>query len=104
VGRNGDAAKQVWLLEFGWTTDRVNPAYAWHAVAPEMRAEHLVGAYRWAHQHWAPWIGVMTLWNMPDPGWGPDREEYWWGVTNPDGSPRPAYARLLQARRAGLLP
>ena len=29
---NGDAAKQIWLLEFGWTTDKVNPAYAWHRV------------------------------------------------------------------------
>jgi len=24
---NGDSAKQVWLLEFGWTTDKVNPQY-----------------------------------------------------------------------------
>jgi hypothetical protein len=46
----------------------------------------------------------MTLWNLPDPGWGPDREEYWWSVANPDGSSRPAYDRLLKARKDGTLP
>ncbi len=102
--RNGDAAKQVWLLEFGWTTDQINPAYAWHAVTPEAHGDFLVGAYRWAHQHWAPWIGVMVLWNLPDPNWGPDREEYWWAVANPDGTPRPALTELGEARRAGVLP
>ena len=28
----------------------------------------------------------MTLWTLPDPSWGPEREEYWWAVANPDGS------------------
>ena len=48
--RNGDAAKQIWLLEFGWTTDQVNPAYAWHRVTPEQHGEYLVASYRWAHR------------------------------------------------------
>ena len=100
---NGDADKQVWLLEFGWTTDKVHPEYSWFAISPETHAQYLVDAYLWAKNNWAPWIGVMTLWNMADPGWGPDREEYWWSVTNPDGSPRPAYTRLQQARRDGPL-
>src|SRR3712207_9087721 len=55
--RNGDAGKQIWLLEFGWTTDRVHPAYAWFAVAPETQGAYLVGAYQWAAENWAPWIG-----------------------------------------------
>jgi polysaccharide biosynthesis protein PslG len=102
--RNGDAQKQVWLLEFGWTTDQVHPAYAWHAVTPETHGAYLVDAYRWAKQHWSPWIGVMVLWNLPDPNWGPDREEYWWSVAQPDGTPRPALTQLGAARRSGLLP
>ena len=102
--RNGDGGKQVWLLEFGWTTDRQNPAYAWHAVTPETQGDYIVGAYRWAGEHWAPWIGVMALWNLPDPNWGRDREEYWWSVANPDGTARPALEELLAARRDGRLP
>jgi hypothetical protein len=102
--RNGDAAKQVWVLEFGWTSDEVNQAYAWHRVSEQEKADYLVRSFQWAHAHWAPWVGVMTVWNMPDPAWGPQQEQYWWGVTNPDGSPRPAYTALQNARRNGTLP
>lgn len=45
----------------------------------------------------------MILWTLPDPTWTPDREEYWWAITNTDGSPRAAYTVLAQARRAGTL-
>jgi polysaccharide biosynthesis protein PslG len=100
----GDANKQIWLLEFGWTTDLVNPAYAWHRVSPEEHGEYLVAAYRWANQNWAPWIGVMCLWTLPDPSWGPEREEQWWAVGNPDGTDRPALTRLRAARQSGELP
>jgi polysaccharide biosynthesis protein PslG len=101
---NGDADKQIWLLEFGWTSDTVNQAYAWHRVSEEEKGDNLVGAYKWAAQNWAPWIGVMCLWTMPDPGWGPQDEKYWWAIMNPDGTPRAAYQRLLQARKDGTLP
>jgi polysaccharide biosynthesis protein PslG len=101
---NGDAAKQVWLLEFGWTTDEINPAYAWHRVTPEQQAEYLVAAYKWAHRNWSPWIGVMTLWTLPDPQWHPEREELWWAVGNADGTDRPALRRLREARSSGELP
>ncbi len=101
---NGDSDKQIWILEFGWTSDTVHEAYAWHRVSEDEKGDNLVGAYQWAAQHWAPWIGVMCLWTMPDPGWNSQDEKYWWAILNPDGSNRPAYDRLLQARRSGLLP
>jgi copper chaperone CopZ len=101
---NGDSAKQIWVLEFGWTSDEVNQAYAWHRVSEQEKADYLVRAFQWAHAHWSPWIGVMTVWNMPDSNWGPQDEQYWWGITNPDGSPRPAYTALKQARLNGTLP
>ncbi|MBV8719957.1 MAG: endo-1,4-beta-xylanase [Chloroflexi bacterium] len=97
--RNGDADRQIWLLEFGWTADAVHPNYAWFAVSEEQKADNIVQAFQYARQHWSPWIGVMTLWTLADPTWTPDREEYWWAIDNPDGTPRAA----LTAIRSGLL-
>lgn len=102
--RNGDAQKQVWIQEFGWTTDTVHPAYAWHRVSERDKGRYIVEAYRWAYFNWRPWIGVMSIWTMAAPDWTRNREEYWWSITNPDGSARPAYEALLQARLSGYLP
>jgi hypothetical protein len=101
---NGDDAKQVWLLEFGWTSDEVHPAYAWHRVTEDQKAQYIVGAFKWARDKWSPWIGVMNLWNLSAPGWTQQNEEYWWSISYPDGSPRPAYTALLNARTNGTLP
>jgi polysaccharide biosynthesis protein PslG len=101
--KNGDEAKQVWLLEFGWTSDSVHEAYAWHRVTEDEKATYIVEAYRWAAMNWAPWIGVMMVWNLAAPEWTTSREEYWWSITAPDGSNRPAYEALLRARRDGYL-
>jgi hypothetical protein len=101
---NGDSAKQVWLLEFGWTTDQVNPQYSWYAVTPEQQADYIVRAYKHAKDKWSPWIGPMFVWNIADPAWTPDFEQYWWSITNPDGTPRPAFDALAAARTGGTLP
>jgi hypothetical protein len=102
--QNGDEAKQVWLLEFGWTSDPVHDAYAWHRVTEEQKAEYIVDAYRWANENWQPWIGVMALWTMASPEWNEEREEYWWAVTRPDGTNLPAFDALVLARQNGVLP
>jgi hypothetical protein len=99
--RNGDQGKQIWLLEFGWTADKVHPAYSWFAVSEDKKADNIVQAFQYARKHWTPWIGVMTLWTIADPSWTPDREEYWWAITNPDGTVRPAYRALTTASRSG---
>jgi hypothetical protein len=101
--KNGDADKRIWLLEFGWTADAVHPNYSWFAVSEDKKGANIVKALQYARQNWQPWIGVMTLWTLPDPGWTTDREEYWWAITNADGTPRAAYTALLQARRGGAL-
>jgi len=94
---NGDGDKQVALLEFGWTSDPVHPEYAWFRVTEEQKGDYLVRAYQYARQHWSPWIGVMSLIYMPDPGWTQDKEEYWWAIIEP-GYPelklRAAYVKL----------
>jgi polysaccharide biosynthesis protein PslG len=101
--KNGDADKRVWLLEFGWTADQIHPTYSWYAVSEEKKGSNIVQALQYARQHWQPWIGVMTLWTLPDPTWTPEREEYWWAITNTDGTARPAYTDVLQARHNGVL-
>lgn len=102
--RNGDAAKQMWILEFGWTSDPIHEAYSWHAVTEEQKADNIVNAYRWAYDWWSPWIGVMVLWTFSAPQWTPDQEEYWWAITEPDGTPRLAYNTFAAARASGFLP
>src|SRR5438132_11553374 len=99
--RAGDANRQIWLLEFGWTADKIHQNYAWFAVSEDKKADNVVKAFQYAKQHWAPWIGVMTLWTLADPNWTPDREEYWWAIDNPDGSPRPALTAVRNARVGG---
>ncbi|HEX8967668.1 MAG TPA: hypothetical protein VF937_07310, partial [Chloroflexota bacterium] len=100
----GDAAKQVWLTEWGWTADRVHGNYAWFAVSEDQKADNLVKGFRYAREHWAAWMGVMSVWTLPDPTWDANREEYWWAIANPDGTPRPAYTRIKADRLSGVLP
>jgi len=94
---NGDADKQIALLEFGWTSDPIHRDYAWFAVTEEQKGEYLVRAYQYAKEHWAPWIGLMSLIYVCDPDWTEEREEYWWAITYPDYPEtrvRPAYNML----------
>ncbi|MHB0870203.1 MAG: glycoside hydrolase 5 family protein [Chloroflexota bacterium] len=100
---NGDGGKQIWLTEFGWTADPIHPEFSWFRQTEEVKADYLVRAYLWALNNW-PWIGVMAVWNLPSPDWGPEREEFWWSIANPDGTNRPAYERLSEARLTGQLP
>ena len=91
---NGDADKRVAILEMGWTSDTVNPAYAWHAVSEQTKADYLVRAFAYAEAHWQPWIGVMSPIYICNQDWTAADEQYWWCITDPDGSPRPAFTAL----------
>lgn len=100
---NGDAGKPVWLLEFGWTADAVHTQYSWFAVSEDQKAQNIMAAFQYARANW-PWLGTMFVWTLPDPTWNRDREEYWWAIANPDGTPRPALTTILQAAAAKQLP
>lgn len=93
----GDGAKQVAILEFGWTTDnRPGSPYAWHAVSEKEQADYLVRAYQYAQKNWSPWVGLMSLIYIADPTMTPDTEQYYWAITTPEGLPKPAYQALKQ--------
>ena len=90
---NGDTAKRLAILELGWTVDpRPTSPYKWHAVTEQQQADYLVGAYKWAKANWQPWIGVMSAIYVASPTWTPDDEEYYWSITLPNGTVRPAFA------------
>jgi hypothetical protein len=95
--KHGDGDRRVAVLEFGWTTDTIHPAYAWHAVTLEQQADYMVRAYKYAEENWKPWIGVMSLIYIADSDWDEEREEYWWAITYPQyPTPKlkPAYHAL----------
>ena len=99
--RYGDAARQMAVMEFGYTTDTRNPAYAWYAVSEEEQAELLLRAYEYAIERWRPWVGLMTLIYLPDPNWTPEDEQYWWAITKPEtpGDHRPAFFTLANMHK-----
>ncbi len=91
---NGDAAKQIAILEMGWTTDQINESYKWHAVTEQEQATYLAGAYTYAAANWRPWIGLMTTIYLADTAWTEADEQYWWSIVLPDGTRRPAFEAL----------
>ena len=98
---NDDAATQIAILEMGWTTDtRDGSPYAWHGVTQEQQADYLVRAYQYAEENWSPWMGLMTTIYFSDVAWTEEQEQYWWALTDPDGTPRPAYDALKKMRLA----
>ncbi len=97
--RNGDEAKKIVLLEFGWTVDpRPDSPYRWHAVTPEQQDKYLQRAFAYAEANWQPWIGVMSVIYIADPQWTMADEQTYWSIVYP-GYPElrtaPAYYGLL---------
>ncbi len=97
--RNGDEAKKIVILEFGWTVEpRPESPYRWHAVSLEQQDKYLQRAYLYAKNHWQPWIGVMSLIYVADPAWHMDKEQTYWSIVYPyypELRAAPAYYGLL---------
>jgi hypothetical protein len=97
--RNGDEAKKIVVLEFGWTVDpRPDSPYHWHAVTQHQQDKFLQRAFAYAEANWQPWIGVMSVIYIPDPQWHMGDEQTYWSIVYP-GYPElrtaPAYYGLL---------
>lgn len=91
---HGDSVKQLAILEFGWTTDPIHPAYQWFSVDEQTQAKYIVNAFAYAKKNWSPWIGAMFVIYFANPDWDQSYEEYWWSITQPNGDPRAGYVRL----------
>ena len=98
---NGDAARQVAILETGWTRDIEgrDADYSWFAVDEATQADYLVRAYRYAATHWRPWLGLMTALSIADPGWDEQDEQYWWSIVLPDMQVLKAYVDLANMEK-----
>ncbi len=93
---HGDEARQMAILEMGYTTDPIHPDYAWFAVTEEQRAEYMVEAFTYMKDHWRPWIGLVSVIYMQNPLWSRDTEEYWWSISTLDRFHTEAYMALAQ--------
>ncbi|HEX3245803.1 MAG TPA: cellulase family glycosylhydrolase [Chloroflexota bacterium] len=97
---HGDATKQMAILEMGWTSDpRPASPYAWHSVSEETKGEYIVRAFQLAAERWRTWMGFMTVIYLPEVHWTRNDEQYWWSLTDTDGSPRPAYSAIKRFLR-----
>ncbi|MEM7349089.1 MAG: beta-galactosidase [Chloroflexota bacterium] len=96
--QNGDEAKKVVILEFGWTVEpRENSPYYWHRVDRIQQAQYFERAYAYAIENWQPWIGVMSLIYVANPAWHMDMEETYWSIVYPyypEARVAPAYEGL----------
>ncbi len=91
---HGDSAKQIAIVEFGWTMDPIHPAYSWFKVDEQTHGKYIEGAFKYAKANWSGWIGAMVVIYLANPDWTKDNEEYWWAIDEPDGTPRAAYVRI----------
>lgn len=101
----GDSGRQAWITEFGYlhTTGVDLGEYNWLKLSPETQGDYLVRAFQYGYQHW-PWLGGSVLFNLDfsTVSWTGSRSGmYWFGLLNPDRSPRPAYQALTAMAKPG---
>ncbi len=97
---HGDAAKRVAIMEMGWTSDpRPDSPYKWYSVSEDKKGENIVRAFMLAHERWQPWIAYMSLIYLSPPEWTDKDEQYWWSISNPNGTPRVSYDLIRAALR-----
>ncbi|MFI5266889.1 MAG: O-antigen ligase family protein [Chloroflexota bacterium] len=94
--RNGDAAKSVWVCEFGWNAlpaGWTGDASPWGSVSLDEQANWTVQAYQRAQREW-PWLGVMNLWLFQDPTPAAKDPTQFFGLVDQQFQPRPVYEAI----------
>ncbi|MFL5735085.1 MAG: plastocyanin/azurin family copper-binding protein [Chloroflexia bacterium] len=93
---NGDAQKQMWLTEFGWTsTDHPTPGFEYAAQNTEQKqADYIARAFRMGRDRY-PWMGPMIVFglnfSLPNVAPDPTDERIGWSLLRRDGTQRPSY-------------
>ena len=104
MAANGDAGKGVWATEFGAPTSGpgsmatfANRLYASHPdhVDLDLQARTVSAAVAAGRQ--LPWLRMLLWYGVMDLGTGSNVNWTSYGLLNPDGSPKPAYARWQAA-------
>jgi hypothetical protein len=94
--QNNDAAKPIWLTEFGYCSNpSPPPGYEYcKYVTEEQQGQFLQEAFQMARN--TPYIGAMFQWNLNFQMSVPQTDEKWgFSIVRADYSGRPAYGRLL---------
>jgi plastocyanin len=93
---NGDAQKQMWLTEFGWTSS-TNPAPGFEYAAQnseQQQANYIARAFRMGRDQY-PWMGPMIVFglnfSLPNVSPSATDERIGWSLLRRDGSKRPSY-------------
>jgi len=96
----GDEARQMAILEMGYTTNTENDIYSWFAVTEDEQADYLVEAYTYIAENWRPWVGLVTLIYIADLSWDEADEEFWFAIDNPvTFETRPAFNAMVQMEK-----
>jgi hypothetical protein len=95
----GDAGKQVWITEFGYSTTSGDGG-----VSQAEQAEFLVKALRYVRE--LPWVHSVFIYQIRNSPYYGDRDEYegQFGLTTANWQPKPAFAALkaYAAETAGI--
>jgi polysaccharide biosynthesis protein PslG len=93
---NGDAAKPVWVTEFGYTTQSP-PDSPQLGVTQSQQAEYTARAYELLRSGY-DWVQLFTVWNLAQ-GLAAGDEQAGYSLTSVDGSPRPVYAAIQDMQK-----
>lgn len=98
--RFGDAAKAIWILEYGWNAapDSIpDSRLVWGRVTEQQQAEYTVRGIELARDGW-PWAGVVSIWFFRQVGdIPPNNPEAYFRMVDTDFTPRPVYAAVAAA-------
>ncbi|HUA07050.1 MAG TPA: hypothetical protein VMB27_24300 [Solirubrobacteraceae bacterium] len=93
--RHGAAGKPFWLTEAGWSTCSDGP----DCVTQDDQAANLATLFNDIHSQWGNWVQGVFIYSYGD-GADPASVQGGYGLTNLDGTPKPALAVFRAAALA----